>query len=201
MRLWLWNYDDVVCLRLTPIWYLGIYSRLTTRAVLKSILCCYQRESSHRKTTVASLLMNVSVVSSYIKDTIDQGSQTRGPRAACGPPVHFMRPLNWSCSNKRMWPTSVPNNLFFILRFFCHGPKMLKKVCYSSSWSSIAVISLSGNTKETISPERIQEYSREFFCYERSSSNDSRTYGTGIYFLLFLSRQTLRRLQKICKWS
>jgi hypothetical protein len=27
-------------------------------------------------------------------DSVGQGSQTRGLRAACGPPVHFMRLLN-----------------------------------------------------------------------------------------------------------
>jgi hypothetical protein len=63
-----------------------------------------------------------------------------------------------------MWSTSVLNNLFFYFKFFfCHGPKTLKKVCYPSSWLSIAVISLSGNTKETTSPERIQEYPRSIF--------------------------------------
>jgi hypothetical protein len=26
------------------------------------------------------------------QETLKQGYQTRGPRGACGPPVHFMRP-------------------------------------------------------------------------------------------------------------
>jgi hypothetical protein len=78
---------------------------------------------------------------------LDQGSQTRSPR------VHFMRPSHWSCSDFRMWPTSVLSNLcyFFLVRFFCHGPKRLKKVCYPSYRLSIAVILLSGNTKDSVS--------------------------------------------------
>jgi hypothetical protein len=44
-----------------------------------------------------------------------QGSQTRGLRVACGPPVHFMRPLHWSCSDYRMWPASLLNNLCYFL--------------------------------------------------------------------------------------
>ncbi len=34
------------------------------------------------------------------KHTIDQGSQTRGPRAACGPPEAFVRPANISKMTK-----------------------------------------------------------------------------------------------------
>jgi hypothetical protein len=53
----------------------------------------------------------------WMRHGIKQGSQTRGP------PVHFMRPLHWSCSDFRMWPASVLNNLcyFFIVRLVCHG--------------------------------------------------------------------------------
>jgi hypothetical protein len=47
-----------------------------------------------------------------------------------------------------MWPASVFNNLFyFILDFFCHGPKRLKKVCYPSSRLSVAVILLSATQR------------------------------------------------------
>jgi hypothetical protein len=85
------------------------------------------------------------------------GAQTRGPRAACSPPVYFMRPLHWSYSDYRMRPASVLTNLFnfFILIFFCHGSKTLKKVCYPSSRLFIvSVILLSGNTKVRVSRTR-----------------------------------------------
>jgi hypothetical protein len=94
-----------------------------------------------------------------------------------------------------MWHTSVLNNLFFYFKiFFCHGPKSLKQVCYPSSWLSIAVILLPGNTKETVSPERISATRGA-----RRTIPGLQNYGTGIYVVCFSfeDRETLRRLQKI----
>jgi hypothetical protein len=62
---------------------------------------------------------------------------------------------------------------------------MLKKVSYPSSWLSIAVISLSGNIKETISPELIQEYSRSIFLLREELDERFQAYGTGIYVFAF----------------
>ncbi len=37
-----------------------------------------------------------------IKFDVDQGSQTQGPRATCGPPDAFVRPLNILKTNRIM---------------------------------------------------------------------------------------------------
>jgi hypothetical protein len=115
---------------------------------------------------------------------LDQASQTRGP------PVHFMRPLHWSCSNYRMWPTSELNNFFS--RFFLSRTKNVKGLlplilvihsCY------IAIRQHKGNYFSWV-------YSRIFQIIFSATRGARRTI-PGLMelenmFLLFLWRQTLK---------
>ena len=49
--------------------------------------------------------LDVDVEASWnlLKDKIDQGSQTRGTRAACGPRNYFVRPAAMSTNLKIFW--------------------------------------------------------------------------------------------------
>jgi hypothetical protein len=89
-----------------------------------------------------------------------------------------------------------------MIYFFYHGPKTLKKVCYPSSWLSIAVISLSGNTKEIISPERIQEYSRSIFLLREELDErfqDFKIMEPEFMFLLFIWKADIEQASENLK--
>jgi hypothetical protein len=49
---------------------------------------------------------------------LNQGSQTRCPRAVCGPPIYFLRPCQWSYCNYGMRHALDPKK-FFILKILC----------------------------------------------------------------------------------
>ncbi len=58
-----------------------------------------------------------------IEDTLEQGSQTRGPRASCGPPDAFVRPANTSKNDKSI---KLDQILLFLRAFFVKcGPQKL----------------------------------------------------------------------------
>ena len=89
------------------------YRKLTKDCWFKCVVCCLQliRNSSCEGDTDTSSLVTqavnnrvsgasasasqkISAVNKQVelKDQLNQGSQTRGPRAACGPQSNFMRP-------------------------------------------------------------------------------------------------------------